>query len=194
MGITRSQCTVKECNRKVHGRGLCGMHYSRWRANGDPTTSKYARTKPSEEWVIAKFLSQVEKTGTCWFWRGMIARNGYGAFHIPGPNKPHKTVRAHRFSYKAFKGKLPDFDPRGLRLDHTCRNRHCVNPDHLELVSAQVNVARSWPATKPQCKHGHLFTPENTRIYRGERKCRACARIRARKIYQPRPQAEITTA
>lgn len=119
-----------------------------------------------------KFLSKIEKTKSgCWLWNGHISKTtGYGR---NGPKS------AHRVSFEFFKGKIPD----GLQLDHLCRVRHCVNPDHLEPVSAKENVNRgirpSQLRNKKICDHGHFdqwITKKS-----GYRYCGECARISDRK-------------
>jgi hypothetical protein len=69
-----------------------------------------------------------------------------------------------------------------MQLDHLCRVRGCVNPDHLEVVTGATNTLRgiSSPAInarKTHCRRGHEFTPENTYIDRGSRRCKACRRL-----------------
>lgn len=61
----------------------------------------------------------------------------------------------------AFVGSIPD----GMVIDHLCRNRACVRPDHLEAVPQEVNVRRG-ASSNPHthCRKGHEFTPENTRV------------------------------
>lgn len=77
-------------------------------------------------------LGYVIQENGCWQWVGM-ARKGYGMFHRNG-----KKVSAHRFVYEQTKGSIPA----GLELDHLCKNKGCVNPDHLEPVTRKENVRR----------------------------------------------------
>lgn len=85
-----------------------------------------ARRRPYED----RFWEKVEKTGTCWLWRGAIERQGYGVF---------ENRKAHRIAFTLIGGVIPT----GLQLDHLCFVRHCVNPDHLEPVTAKENVRRA---------------------------------------------------
>ena len=93
----------------------------------------------------------VVKTETCWIWQG---KKDYGYGRV-GMNGTHH--RAHRLIYEALKGPIPE----GLQLDHLCRNRSCVNPNHLEPVTGAQNCRRGI-GSKTHCKHGHEFTEENT--------------------------------
>ena len=120
----------------------------------------------------ARFWREVEKTDSCWMWRGYINGDGYGEYK----SKYLTTRLAHRISYGLDKGELPV-----LPLDHLCRHRHCVNPDHLEPVESIVNTRRSNAglnmAAKTHCPKGHPYDDENTRHYRGKRFCIACKSI-----------------
>ena len=80
-----------------------------------------------------RFWAKVNKTDTCWLWTASKNWGGYGSFRV---NK--KKVTAHRYSYEIYKGKIPN----GLQLDHLCRNRACVNPEHHEPVTNRENVVR----------------------------------------------------
>lgn len=73
-----------------------------------------------------------EETG-CWVWQLSVDRNGYGVVKVDS-----RTRKAHTIAYERVYGSVPD----GLELDHVCRNRRCVNPDHLEAVTHTVNVRR----------------------------------------------------
>ncbi len=135
-------------------------------------------SKPS--WV-ERFWAKVDTSGDCWEWRAS-KRNGYGIFFIPGARSPQ---RAHRIAYELLASPIPE----GMQLDHLCRNRSCVKPNHLEVVTPSENLHRSpivqfaVNQNKTHCPHGHAYGTTNTRHYHGRRFCRACqaiARDRAR--------------
>jgi hypothetical protein len=117
-----------------------------------------------------RFWRHVTITDACWNY-SPVNYHGYGRIGID-----YRRHHAHRFSYEMHVGPIPD----GLDIDHLCRNRACVNPDHLEPVTRQVNLLRgvgptATNAAKEFCKRGHEFTPENTMIRKeGWRNCRAC--------------------
>lgn len=74
-----------------------------------------------------------EKTG-CWVWPGAASTGGYAHLRINGG-----VEYVHRWSFRQHKGEIPD----GYEIDHLCRNRLCMNPEHLEAVPPVTNVRRS---------------------------------------------------
>lgn len=128
-------------------------------------------------WGAHNFWSKVQKTETCWIWTGCTDEDGYGVT-TRRRNGQRLNKRCHCLVYEDLVGPVPE----GLILDHTCRNRSCVNPDHLEPVSNPENLLRGSIARHTgYCKRGHALTPSNLRIrtYRKHisRECRACVRL-----------------
>lgn len=122
-------------------------------------------------------LNVIVSPSGCWEWTGKIADNGYGHTSING-----QSHLAHRAFYTSFKGEIGE----GLTIDHLCRNRKCVNPDHLEAVSHRENNLRGPqnPASinhaKTHCVHGHELSGANLHIRRrGSNVSRVCKRCRA---------------
>ena len=114
----------------------------------------------------------------CWQWTAYIGTSGYGQFK----DEEGQTL-AHRWAYKYFTGPIPE----GWEIDHLCRNRWCVNPQHLEAVTTQENVLRSDSpcainAKKTHCSQGHPYDSENTYEHKGKRYCRTCVRNRMREV------------
>lgn len=112
----------------------------------------------------------------CWIWCGTVDKNGYGYIKAGGDTKLNRLV--HCVSYEHYKGAVPV----GLEIDHLCRNPSCVNPDHLEAVTHQVNMSRGHNAIKTHCPHGHEYSARNT-LYQpnGGRLCRLCRNETVRK-------------
>ena len=128
-----------------------------------------------------RFWSKVEKTESCWLWKGRLDHKGYGQFDLPDT-----TISAHRYSWQHLRGPVPD----GLQLDHLCRIRKCVNPDHLEPVTARENIFRGVGlavkhSKQTHCHKGHPFSGNNVDLVgnRGKyvmRVCVTCRNIRSR--------------
>lgn len=120
---------------------------------------------------IQNFLNKIRLSNGCWDWVASLSVKGYGLFKLNG-----KTVKAHRVSYELFKGEIP----KGLQIDHLCRNRKCVNPSHLEAVTARINVLRGETITAKafrttKCPLGHPYSMYNTWFdNRGHRNCKIC--------------------
>lgn len=112
----------------------------------------------------------------CWVWLGSKTKTGYGMYHHYDENMKNKSVKAHRAAYVEFVGKVMD----GLTLDHLCKNRLCVNPQHLEPVTIKENVMRGNTITalnskKTHCIRGHALSGDNLYIAKkGSRVCKAC--------------------
>lgn len=114
----------------------------------------------------------IKITDDCWLWGKSCTPGGYGRIYIG-----HKGFTAHKVIYETLVGKIP----KGYELDHLCRNRACINPEHLEPVTHRENVLRgksvaAFNAKKSCCKNGHKFTSENTyfRLDKYARECRIC--------------------
>jgi hypothetical protein len=117
-----------------------------------------------------------EPNSGCWLWTASLTTAGYGSIGVGAG----RTRNAHIVSWNLHRGDVPD----GLELDHLCRNRACVNPDHLEPVTGRENVRRGLLgvlAVKPtNCPQGHEYTPENTSFTkRGWMYCDQCKRDKA---------------
>jgi hypothetical protein len=109
----------------------------------------------------ARFFAKVIKTDTCWLFTGHLDVNGYGRFYYQG----NRNGFAHRVSWDLAGRALPP----GLVLDHICKRKACVNPEHLRAVTQEDNCtifARPTPFYRNKlvthCPQGHPYSPENT--------------------------------
>ena len=100
--------------------------------------------------LAERFWPKVRKTATCWLWTGSRNNMGYGKIK----QADRRTMSlAHRVSYELLVGPIPE----GMQLDHLCRVRHCVRPDHLEVVTNRENNMRA-----PHIRERHEATGHGT--------------------------------
>lgn len=138
---------------------------------------------------LDRFFDKIQvDTNACWNWTSNKHNLGYGLFKLNNVN-----WYAYRVSYFLFNGILP----KNLELDHLCRNRLCINPDHLEAVTHQENCKRGniglfWKS-KTHCPQGHEYNEENTykNPFTNRRYCRICKEESKKRLKRERQLVEL---
>ena len=187
---TKRTCSFPGCDKRHESKGLCTLH-SAQRRRGKPLTPLYATKRPngSPPRIVYEEVPCLvpDLIGNCHVFLGGRIPDGYGTVSYLG-----KPVLVHRYVWEQAYGPIP----KGLEIDHRCRNRSCCNVNHLRAVTHQVNSTENISGTcwqqnkaKTHCMYGHEFTLENTTLWKGKRGCRTCRkeygkRYRERKARQ----------
>lgn len=147
-------CLVgKDCSPGRLRRGMCERHYRRFMSTG--STDSPWLDNLTNYWIVED---------GCWLWLGGMWPNGYG--------KTSVEIHGTRLAHRAFYAEAGNDVPEGMDLDHLCRVRLCVNPDHLEPVTRQENVIRGLKA-RTVCQNEHDLTLTGAFVP-GTHQCREC--------------------
>lgn len=184
-------CTVDGCDRLGFG-GLCHGHQNRVRLTGQTGPATFRRMIPFGTTAADKIdiIGWTVMPSGCWHWNGRIGVRAGG--HEYGRIDDENTVArlTHRIAYVKWVGPLEDDQV----LMHICDNPICINPLHLrpgtqaDNMHDMANKGRARFQKITHCKHGHEFTPENTKVWikdngRPSRKCIQCSRDNANRRY-----------
>jgi hypothetical protein len=171
------QCNDPECDRPLIARGMCSMHYQRWKYHNPRATTPSLKGVPAVE----RLLSRCIEDNGCWLYTGNLDRKGYVRVRRDRGTKAY----GHRIIWEHYNGRWPD----GLTYDHLCRRKNCLNPQHGEPVTAAVNTQRRY-ALVTQCPQGHPYSGSNLRYAsRGYgRVCKVC-RAESNRAYRARKMA-----
>lgn len=183
-------CKVDGCSVTSTSLGMCRIHYNRWKRRGGDLTV-IMPTGQTARPPVERFWPKVNKNGPipdyrpdlgpCWLWTASLRWNGYGHFST---GVGSKSTVAHKFCYELLVGPVP----KGMQLDHLCRVRHCLNPQHLEPVTQRTNILRgsgfsARNIVKTHCPQGHEYTADNLKASRKDRvsrQCLTCHRVQER--------------
>jgi hypothetical protein len=137
---------------------------------------------------LVRFISKVDMANGCCVWVGATDSGGYGKFYLD-----KKYLGAHRVAFEYFVGPIVS----GMDIDHLCRMRLCVRPDHLRMVTRRENLLANGSLSsakvnsdKIKCPRGHCYNKKNTYYYKERRYCKLCSidqqkkrRIECRKVH-----------
>ena len=128
MAKTQRTCSFDGCERAFHARGLCNSHYKQTESGNEVSA---LRLQAHNGISLADSLALRTETGQhCWTWKGAADPDGYGHVNVGGVK-----LRAHRVAFELTYGPIGA----GLVIDHICRNRQCVRPEHLQAVTVREN-------------------------------------------------------
>lgn len=170
-------CTAAECDRPHMARGYCDAHYRQFRKNGrTQPIVRQGELEPIED----RFERYVIRQDGCWGWSGKQDVFGYSTFCY------RVTKYAHRVGWEILNGPVPE----GLELDHVCRNRSCVNPDHLRPITRKQNQEHRKGAQRNNKSTGVLGVNIDKRTGKYKARVRSCGKTLFEKCFDTLEEAE----
>jgi hypothetical protein len=116
--------------------------------------------------MSAPFAVRIDPVYGCWLWTGRL-RDGYG---VQGDDFVYRRL------WRETRGPIPP----GVQLDHMCRRRACVRPEHMDPVSRAENLRRTHDRHRralERCPIGHLLGECGLSTPEGGIVCRVCCNL-----------------